>query len=343
MSEGPTNVNNASTGAAIFGASPVPSQPVIPAAFGHAPDRTIITPPPLTKIQGAQISEDHFSKPVSNNSDWAALWPKEHHSNGVNTIPIENAESSEKKFGLPLATTSRTITSAFSTASNNLPINPFTGSSNLTQLNTSPWPTTGSSPVQSSQLNWPPSLDNGSKIGNDTFSTQPIQSEIPHSRTTSSHNSNFADFGSVNPSSNANLSRNKSGLGPIPDPFGSAPSSNLHTQSDNSNDLFANAPMPTLNQENDIDKTIDILTSDIFGKSNSSQNHSKNVKEVGQYDFGIDPWASSNAPNDSDKTIPSNFGWPISSDNDTVKQTNVTNNLFASSILPASKSTNPFL
>ena len=124
---GTTNVNNASTGAAIFGASPVPSQPVIPAAFGHAPDRTIITPPPLTKIQGAQISEDHFSKPVSNNSDWAALWPKEHHSNGVNTIPIENAESSEKQFGLPLATSSRTITSAFSTASNNLPINPFTG------------------------------------------------------------------------------------------------------------------------------------------------------------------------------------------------------------------------
>ena len=35
---------------------------------------------------------------------------------------------------------------------------------------------------------------------------------------------------------------------------------------DNSNDLFANAPMPTLNQENDIDKTIDILTSGKISK-----------------------------------------------------------------------------
>ena len=86
-----------------------------------------------------------------------------------------------------------------------------------------------------------------------------------------------------------------------------------------------------------------IFTLDIFGQSNSSQNNSKNAKEPGQYDFGIDPWASSNLPKETVKITSSNFGWPTNSDGDTLKQANGTNNLFASSIPTASKSTNPFL
>ena len=86
-----------------------------------------------------------------------------------------------------------------------------------------------------------------------------------------------------------------------------------------------------------------MLILDIFGEPNPSQNKSKNAKESGQYDFGIDPWASSNLPKDTARTTPTNIGWPTNSDGDTFKQANGINNLFASSIPTTSKSTNPFL
>ena len=82
--------------------------------------------------------------------------------------------------------------------------------------------------------------------------------------------------------------------------------------------------------------------SDIFGKSNTGL-YSTTSKEAKQYDFGIDPWASSNISKESAKTIASAVGWPPFSDGDALKQDNETNNLFTPSILPASKSTNPFL
>merc|ERR1712008_289182 len=58
-----------------------------------------------------------------------------------------------------------------SVASNNssaskAPINPFTGASNLTQLNTSPWPTTGTSPVQNNSTSaWPNMGSNNASSG----------------------------------------------------------------------------------------------------------------------------------------------------------------------------------
>ena len=57
-----------------------------------------------------------------------------------------------------------------------------------------------------------------------------------------------------------------------------------------------------------------MLILDIFGEPNPSQNKSKNAKESGQYDFGIDPWASSNLPKDTARTTPTNIGWPTNSD-----------------------------
>jgi len=113
---------------------------------------------------------------------------------------------------------------------------------------------------------------------------------------------------------------------------------------ENNNDLFANAPKPAFDQKNDIDKTIGMLTSDIFGNANTSKNDSTN-KNGGQFDFGIDPWASSNATKEAFPTSTSNGnGWPSSSSGlDAKIDTHGTTNLFASSILPASKSTNPFL
>jgi len=108
--------------------------------------------------------------------------------------------------------------------------------------------------------------------------------------------------------------------------------------------LFANAPKPAFDQKNDIDKTIGMLTSDIFGNTDTATNNSTN-KNGGQFDFGIDPWASTSASKDAISTTTSNGnGWPPSSTTvDLKKDTNGTTNLFASSILPASKSTNPFL
>ena len=105
------------------------------------------------------------------------------------------------------------------------------GSSNLAQLNTSPWPTTGSSPVQStSNLNWPPNVNSNLNTGGDSFSTQ--LSAKPFSGSSSTQeNTNFADFGNVSTIPNSQPSTTKPSFGSFPDPFGAAPNSNFHQQS----------------------------------------------------------------------------------------------------------------
>ena len=90
-------------------------------------------------------------------------------------------------------------------------------------------------------------------------------------------------------------------------------------------------------------KTI-IHISEIFGNANGTQKQSMD-KNNEQFDFGIDPWANSNADKELEKTITPSFGWHQSSNGNTVKQPDVTNSLFTSTstVLQASKSTNPFL
>ena len=98
----------------------------------------------------------------------------------------------------------------------------------MTQLNTSPWPTTGSSPVQSTDhFNWPPNAKSNGKESDDFFQTQPIERE-PEISTGTLKYSNFADFGNVNTSSNE---PSKAAFGTFPDPFGAAPNNNLSQQS----------------------------------------------------------------------------------------------------------------
>ena len=84
------------------------------------------------------------------------------------------------------------------------PINPFTGATNLTQLNTSPWPTTGTSPVAnnstSSASAWPPASN----------------SAVTSSAGSASSGADFA-FGNF-----ANFNSSQSN-----DPFGAAPASNI--------------------------------------------------------------------------------------------------------------------
>ena len=103
----------------------------------------------------------------------------------------------------------------------------------MAQLNTSPWPTTGSSPVQTtSQINWPPNLNSNYKPEENELASQQKQNENQFSGISSTNaDSNFADFGNINAFSNTEQSKNKSTLGPFPDPFGAAPNSNLHQQS----------------------------------------------------------------------------------------------------------------
>ena len=101
----------------------------------------------------------------------------------------------------------------------------------MAQLNTSPWPTTGSSPVQGiTHVAWPPTVKSNSKGSGDIFSSQ---SEVNENRLTgvapSQGNSNFADFGNVNTSSTDISAINNSAQ--FRDPFGGAPSSSFQQQS----------------------------------------------------------------------------------------------------------------
>lgn len=91
------------------------------------------------------------------------------------------------------------------------PINPFTGASNLTQLNTSPWPTTGTSPVaNASNTNsspWPPSMNVGptNTMGSSTSTASPAGFGFGSQAT--------SGFDATSQPSN--------------DPFGAAPASNI--------------------------------------------------------------------------------------------------------------------
>ena len=70
--------------------------------------------------------DEQFKKPQPTNSDWTALWPQEPNI-GVNATSINIATASDNNFSSSLATSNKSISNAFSSGSNNLPINPFTG------------------------------------------------------------------------------------------------------------------------------------------------------------------------------------------------------------------------
>lgn len=341
MCDAPKKPSTSSTGASIFGTSPVASQVPMQSSVGNTVDRTM-TPPPKAQAQGS-ISDAYSKTAHANNTGWTAAWPQDQPNNTLNTISSNNHGSSPNGFTAP-SSNDKIFGITSSSASTNVPINPFTGASNLTQLNTSPWPTTGSSPVQSAaNLVWPPAVSSSSKIGGDSaFAANPgLIDDLKRGTSASATNSNFADFSNVNNlSSSATINASKiATASPFPDPFGAAPNSNYQQQSDNNNDLFAKAPKPAVYHENRIDDPIGVLTSDIFGKSDPFI-HAKD--ETGKLDIGIDPWAGYSLK-DSTNTITHTLPWASSTGGgDTLTQTNGTN-FFTPSMLPASKSTNPFL
>lgn len=255
-----------STGTSLFGTSPIPSVP---------------------QQQQQQPSQQQQQQPIMQ------------HQQPLNPSPIVAATTgaSPSVFGAPAAPTAAATVNGFATNWASVeqakptnsgwaawpstspqqqqqqpmtgPINPFTGASNLTQLNTSPWPTTGTSPVQSSAMAWPP-------------------------------------MASAN---NANTSSTNT------DPFSAAPTSHLH-QSENNNDLFAKAPKPFGTDSSAVvapipdDNVISALTKEIFGNVSSASSTANGTTDL------FNPWATPPAAGQ---------------------------NLFTSSMKPASNSKNPFL
>lgn len=235
-----------STGTSIFGSSPMTNQmtqPDPPSVFGPSP----------TNI-------------AANGSSGLDNFPTNWGSSGDNNIttaaPIENRGFSPNWAAANWGTQQQPVqTQAVPPKAG--PINPFTGASNLTQLNTSPWPTTGTSPVQN--------VSSASAISAvwPTISNAPPQ---PATATAGiSSNSNAGFFGMNN------LSQSN-------DPFGAAPATNLQ-KNENNNDLFAKAPFGSEQTHS----TINALTQEIFGgvTGTPTQNRGGSTGET------LNPWATS--------------------------------------------------
>ena len=93
--------------------------------LGTAPDRTTLTPP-LKNAQEIKTNDSYSKATPSNNSGWTALWPQEQPNNIVNAIPDSNPVTSANGYASSQAS-SKNLGTVFTSASNHLPINPFTG------------------------------------------------------------------------------------------------------------------------------------------------------------------------------------------------------------------------
>jgi len=176
-----------STGTSIFGSSPMAAQPsaqpqISPTTnvFGPSPTNNGLVgefPTTWGTTTTDARNPDHNAAGPSPNAGWASNWPSSSTTNN---------------------------------GSKAAPINPFTGASNLTQLNTSPWPTTGTSPVQSSSQS--STTNNWSNFANMSSSTS-----------SSSPANNMSKMGTLGPVQHVT---SHPGVSPS-DPFGAAPATNL--------------------------------------------------------------------------------------------------------------------
>merc|ERR1719491_2293761 len=246
-----------STGASIFGSSPLATQPAVVdpspimntgSVFGPSP--TNFSSPITTSNLGAQENNGFES------TAFATAWGSEAAKSVHQSQPLkpqmqvqapaavaavaanENrgfSPSWTPNWGPSAATVANnTNITISSVASNNssaskAPINPFTGASNLTQLNTSPWPTTGTSPVQNNSTSaWPNMGSNNasSGFGPSAPAAATSVSGVPFPATAApppTTNSGFPGFG-------LNSSNTTTPVAfPVPnnDPFGAAPATNI--------------------------------------------------------------------------------------------------------------------
>jgi len=184
-----------STGTSIFGSSPMAAQPsaqpqISPTTnvFGPSPTNNGLVgefPTTWGTTTTDAKNPDHNVAGPSPNAGWASNWPSSSTTNN---------------------------------GSKAAPINPFTGASNLTQLNTSPWPTTGTSPVQSSSQS--STTNNWSNFANMSSSTS-----------SSSPANNMSKMGTLGPVQHVT---SHPGVSPS-DPFGAAPATNLQNSGTNHN------------------------------------------------------------------------------------------------------------
>merc|ERR1719203_484423 len=361
-----------STGASIFGSSPLATQPAVVDPSPIMNTGSVFGPSP-TNFSSPITTSSHLVVSQENNgfesTAFATAWGSEavHQSQpfkpqmqvqapaAAAVVANENrgfSPSWTPNWGPSAATVANnTNITISSVASNNssaskAPINPFTGASNLTQLNTSPWPTTGTSPVQNNSTSaWPNIGSNNASSGIGPSATAdatsvsggpfPAATAAPPPQTT---NSGFPGF-------SLNSSNTTTPVAfPVPnnDPFGAAPATNIQkTENNNNNDLFAKAPKPFGSEIVDNNSAINALTQEIFGNMRSSpslSNGSGNVSSTNPMQQqqtgngeGFNPWAS---------PTPGLSPFPAAS-NSVVPPSISTDSIFSSATKP--NTTNPFL
>jgi len=239
-----------STGTSLFGTSPLASQP-----------STGLDPSPIMNPATSVFGPSPTNSNAHQNNGFDTSFPATWNNPEVKTTPGPQQPQNPENRGFSPSwvpnwgNTSGTTPSATSNSNgsgNQAPINPFTGASNLTQLNTSPWPTTGTSPVQNKSA-WPNMSANSTNV--------------PPAST----NTGLVNFGQ-----NSNQT----------DPFGAAPAANLQ-KTENNNDLFAKAPKPFGSEAVD-NSTINALTQDFFRNAQASPT----VNNSGAQPGAFNPWAT---------------------------------------------------
>jgi len=350
-----------STGASIFGTSPVSTfspTTATPAAAvaGSALSAVRSATPPSSSAapSGLSAAADFFAPPANNGMGvGASLFGS---GSGSKTSVQSNwaqwpsSSTTSSTTAPPDSTTNGGGGAHASQTSANGPINPFTGASNLTQLNTSPWPTTGTSPVQTMAPAWPP------------FASSSSTATSVAAVATSESGGGFNGGGIDSHFQMGSTSGGGGGIGSTTrntttatssaflDPFGAAPTtSNMHHASTDSDyvDLFANAPKPSSLME---DKNSSETTSGFglfdkfpatvnggnngFASSAATNGNSSSSSKADSAAFNSpvvasDPWAASSQ-------LPSATAA-------TTKQNGGSTNLFTSSMVPAANPNNPFL
>lgn len=244
------------------------------------------------------------------------------------------------------------------------PINPFTGASNLTQLNTSPWPTTGTSPVQSSAPAWPPveSTGGGSVaaagggFGAASGASSTSAAAFGGQTAITSNNKSFSSSNRFNTSSSSSSG--------FPDPFGAAPTSSstsnanstpTNQQFADSTDLFANAPKPNLTEK----KQSQSSAGGGFASFNNFQQHQESQQASSAEQGPLAPTNNNNNNHGNVTKADNNVGegpfqnafsaggasdpWANTASSSTAPPVDNFANIFTSAMMPAANPNNPFL
>ncbi|XP_059082260.1 arf-GAP domain and FG repeat-containing protein 1-like isoform X2 [Tigriopus californicus] len=156
-----TDSPSGTTGVSIFGSSPIPASNLSKSLFEKESS---------TKGTGQSSLFDS----TGNNDSWATSFNK-----------LENTTSSNAGTTWDWADRNgakpRANSAAGTTGVATSPVNPFTGAGNMSQLNTSPWPTTGTSPVNnppaSAAANWPPESASSNSNNSGTSASTGFESD----------------------------------------------------------------------------------------------------------------------------------------------------------------------